>query len=134
MPNATGPAKPSTGPKLTQPAVEWDKPPAVKVHPDQAARRPDVYGGIENAVISAGKRIALVAREARDIPTAIGNAYSPNQSKWEPSKLRETADMKDNLIKQVKETITAATTGKKGTTSDQYNSKTTGYTPGKQRK
>jgi hypothetical protein len=82
----------------------------VKVHPDHEASRPDVYGGIINKVISEGSRIGLVAREARDIPTAIGTAI--NAPKGTP--------VGRNLRDQATDVVNAAVAGKKGTTSDQY--------------
>ena len=84
-------------------------------------------------------RYRVTAREARDIVTAVGTAQ---QSGW----AKERKDVANqgpggkNLIKQVGETVRAAATGKKGTTSDVVKSKNvpggqilSGYKKGKQR-
>jgi hypothetical protein len=68
------------------------------------------------------KRFGITAREARDIATAVGTAI---QSARNPNVLGARAKLKSplrptagNVVKkQIKETITAAKTGKKGTTS-----------------
>ena len=61
---------------------------------------------------AVAKRFGVTAREARDIATAFGT--------YQNSASRRQADASSrNLIKQIKETGTAARTGKKGTTSDQ---------------
>ena len=84
--------------------------PLVRVHPDQDSRRPNIYGGIENATISAGKRIGAVAREARDIPTAIGTVMSSGGESLK--------DKVQNYGKQVAEVGKTAITGKAQTSSD----------------
>lgn len=60
-------------------------------------------------------RFRVTAREARDIVTAVGTAAQASTSS-ERQQSRGPAGK--NLAKQVKETVRAATTGKKGTTSD----------------
>ncbi len=60
-------------------------------------------------------RFRVTAREARDIVTAVGTfAQAATSSKNPQSK----GPAGKNLVKQVKETASAAATGKKGTTSD----------------
>ena len=91
------------------------------------AAKPAYKAGARNksgtsTVAAVAKRFGVTAREARDIATAVGTAV---QSARNPnvlgtragvgSPLRPTAG---NVVKQqIKETITAAKTGKKGTTS-----------------
>lgn len=70
-----------------------------------------LYQSIKSATTYVGN----VAREVRDIPTAIGTVTSTNFSDKNPN---SNGPSIKNLIKQVKEVGTAATTGKKGTTSD----------------
>lgn len=78
---------------------------------------------------AVAKRFGITAREARDIATAVGtatqNLRNPNILGTKPfsrktgkaGALRPTAG---NVIKkQIKETVIAAKTGKKGTTSPQ---------------
>jgi hypothetical protein len=74
------------------------------------------------------KRAKTTAREARDVVTAVGTvgnaAYNTVTNKTNPFKATVTskkniAGSVKNLAKQVKETRTAALTGKKGTTSAQ---------------
>ena len=84
-----------------------------------------------STVQQVAKRAGITARELRDIVTSVGtymNASNPKQSKA----------AKSNIVKQVKETATAATSGKKGTTSDKATikmekAKPNTYTKGTQR-
>ena len=72
-----------------------------------------------STVQQVAKRFGITAREARDIATAVGTlgkaavvtAQFPGMNKGVAKSAAK------NLVKQVKETGTAATTGKKGTTS-----------------
>ena len=87
--------------------------------------------GLESLIQDVTNRYRVTAREARDIITSAGTymtASNPKQSKA----------AKSNIVKQVKETATAATTGKKGTTSDKATvkmekAKPNTYTKGTQR-
>jgi hypothetical protein len=83
---------------------------------------------VGGAAGSVAKRVKTTAREARDIATAVGTvgnaAYNTVSNKTNPFKATVTskkniAGSVKNLAKQVKETRTAALTGKKGTTSAQ---------------
>ena len=88
-------------------------------------------------------RYRVTAREARDIVTAVGNIATRGMYPQEPA---AKGPLGKNLVKQVKETVTAAKTGKKGTTSDVIGKAipkseggrpgdvTLGYTKGKKRK
>jgi phage terminase Nu1 subunit (DNA packaging protein) len=64
-----------------------------------------------STVQQVAKRFNVTAREARDIATAIGSIAASSNT----GRLKKTSA---NLVKQVKEVGTAATTGKKGTSSD----------------
>ena len=57
-------------------------------------------------------RFRVTAREARDIVTAVGTNMNAEGGK-------QYAASKKNVVRQVKETASAAVSGKKGTTSDQ---------------
>ena len=57
-------------------------------------------------------RFRVTAREARDIVTAVGTHTNSENKKQLNAANR-------NVVKQVKETASAAVSGKKGTTSDQ---------------
>ena len=75
--------------------------------------------GKPSTVAAVAKRFGVTAREARDIATAVGTlgkaaavtAQFPSMNKGVAKSAAK------NLVKQVKETGTAAATGKKGTTS-----------------
>jgi hypothetical protein len=69
---------------------------------------------ISQFVGKVGNRIGTVAREARDIPTAVGTIMT----KYAFPKDVESGPSNKNLGNQIKEVGTAAFTGKKGTTSD----------------
>ena len=62
-------------------------------------------------------RYRVTAREARDIVTAVGNVGNNVLFGKEAIQAGRGKVIK-NIARQVKETATAATTGKKGTTSD----------------
>ena len=75
-----------------------------------------------STVQEIAKRFGVTAREARDIATAVGtvaklkfdkNAQYPRYSYPQAERRKAVKDLK----KQVSETVTAAKTGKKGTTS-----------------
>jgi hypothetical protein len=96
-------------------------------------------GAKESLIQDITNRFRVTAREARDIVTAVGTFSSTNSSGKNP---KSSGPSIKNLVKQVKEVGTAATTGKKGTTSDivpmygpkiQPTSSGT-YTKGKQRR
>ena len=85
-------------------------------------------------------RAGTTAREARDVVTAVGTSARSRLNtrvyrsasgglKSTPTSKANTAAADKNLKKQLKETVKAATTGKKGTTSAQ-----TGGKPSKKRK
>lgn len=75
------------------------------------------------------KRYKITAREARDITTAIGNVVDSayqyaiqnyvNDHKGMRSSPKVIKKAAKDVVKQVKETGRAATTGKKGTTAGQ---------------
>ena len=73
------------------------------------------------AVTSFTTYVGNVAREARDVPTAIAG----RAQKFAFSKEVADGPIKQNLRNQIKEVGTAILTGKKGTTSD-INSRFTG--------
>lgn len=60
-------------------------------------------------------RFRVTAREARDIVTAVGTAAQAATSSKNP---QSKGPANKNVVKQIKETATAAATGRKGTTSD----------------
>jgi len=85
-----------------------------------AAKKPAAKKG--SALNEVAKRFGITAREARDIATAVGTVAKLKFDKEAqygrytyPQAERRKA-VKD-LKKQVSETVTAAKTGKKGTTS-----------------
>ncbi len=69
----------------------------------------------ESLIQDITNRFRVTAREARDIVTAVGTLAQSSTSSKNPQSQGPAAK---NLIKQVKETVSAAATGKKGTTSD----------------
>ena len=91
-----------------------------------AAKKPS--GTAKNMAAKQGliqditNRFSVTAREARDIVTAIGTygtlKFNPD-SKYDrySTQTAEKAKAVNNIKKQIKETITAAKTGKKGTQS-----------------
>jgi hypothetical protein len=73
-------------------------------------------------IADVAKRFGITAREARDIATAVGTAAqglrNPNYLGTASAVGKKTRPTAGSVIKkQVKETVTAARTGKKGTTS-----------------
>ena len=75
-----------------------------------------------STVAAVAKRFGVTAREARDIATAVGTAVqsarNPNVLGTKSKVGSPTRPTAGNVLKkQIKETITAAKTGKKGTTS-----------------
>jgi len=82
-------------------------------------------------IAQIAKRAGITAREIRDVVTAAGTiatSANPKQAKA----------AKSNIAKQIKETVVAAKTGKKGTTSDKATikmskTKPNTYTKGMQR-
>jgi hypothetical protein len=75
-----------------------------------------------STVAAVAKRFGVTAREARDIATAVGTAVqsarNPNVLGTKAKAGSPTRPTAGNVLKkQIKETITAAKTGKKGTTS-----------------
>ena len=62
-------------------------------------------------------RFRVTAREARDIVTAVGTANVLGKTATQSDK--NLKKIGEGVNKQIKETITAAKTGKKGTTADQ---------------
>ena len=89
-----------------------------KTNADKPARS---KSGASTAAAVA-KRFGITAREARDIATAVGtvvqSARNPNVLGTKAKVGSPTRPTAGNVLKkQIKETITAAKTGKKGTTS-----------------
>ena len=73
------------------------------------------------------KRYKITAREARDIATAVGTVVARGAT---PPKYKDPGTPGKNLIKQIKEVGTAATKGKRGTTSDRFGRQIPGKVPG----
>ena len=69
--------------------------------------------GVEKVIQDITNRYRVTAKEARDIVTAVGTVGATRGGNPTVSKAAG-----ENLKKQVKEVAKAATTGKKGTTSD----------------
>jgi cytochrome c peroxidase len=75
-----------------------------------------------STVAAVAKRFGVTAREARDIATAIGTygtlKFDPDSKydRYSTQKIEKAKAVK-NIKKQISETVTAAKTGKKGTTS-----------------
>jgi cytochrome c peroxidase len=75
-----------------------------------------------STIQQVAKRFGVTAREARDIATAIGTygtlKFDPDSKydRYSTQKIEKAKAVK-NIKKQVSETITAARTGRKGTTS-----------------
>ena len=87
--------------------------------------------GLEGFIQDVTNRYRVTAREARDIITSAGTYMTAANPK-------QASAAKSNIVKQVKETATAAKTGNKGTTSDKATikmakSKPNTYTKGTQR-
>ena len=109
----------------------------------RTARKPKAGSGVVSNVVGAAGKVAsrakTTAREARDVVTAVGTSARSRLNtrsyrsasgglKSTPTSKANTAAADKNLKKQLKETVKAATTGKKGTTSAQ-----TGGKPSKKR-
>ena len=67
------------------------------------------------------KRFGITAREVRDIATALGTVADVRTGTTKVGP-KATSKIYKNVTKQIKEAGTAATKGKKGTTSAQYKS------------
>jgi hypothetical protein len=86
------------------------------------------------------KRIKTIAREARDIPTAIGTSMwsqfeSKNYGSENKAEVMKNANRASkNQDRQVIEAINAIMKGRAGTSSDQYGNKDGTYIKGKKRK
>jgi hypothetical protein len=68
-----------------------------------------------STVAAVAKRFGITAREARDIATAVGSAATAIRKS--PQEGMPVKKIVKNVAKQVKETATAAKTGKKGTSA-----------------
>jgi hypothetical protein len=68
-----------------------------------------------SAISAITKRFGITAREARDIATAVGSAATAIRKS--PQEGMPVKKIVKNVAKQVKEVGTAATSGKKGTSS-----------------
>lgn len=90
--------------------------------------------GVAGKVAGVAKRAKTTAREARDVVTAVGTSARSRLNtrvyrsatgglKATPRSKANIAAADKNLKKQLKETVKAATTGKKGTTSAQTGGK-----------
>jgi hypothetical protein len=86
------------------------------------------------------KRIKTIAREVRDIPTAVGTSmwsqldaknYGPSN---EVEVMKNANRASKNQDRQVVEAINAIIKGRTGTSSDQYANKDGTYLKGKKRK
>jgi cytochrome c peroxidase len=77
-----------------------------------------------STVAAVAKRFGVTAREARDIATALGTygtlKFDPDSKydRYSTQKIEKAKAVKD-IKKQISETVTAAKTGKKGTSSGQ---------------
>ena len=86
------------------------------------------------------KRIKTIAREARDIPTAIGTSMwsqfeSKNYGSENKAEVMKNANRASkNQDRQVIEAINAIMKGRTGTSSDRYANKDGTYLKGKKRK
>ena len=86
------------------------------------------------------KRIKTIAREARDIPTAVGTSLwsqfeSKNYGSENKAEVMKNANRASkNQDRQVIEAINAIIKGRTGTSSDQYANKDGTYLKGKKRK
>jgi hypothetical protein len=86
------------------------------------------------------KRIKTIAREARDIPTAIGTSMwsqfeSKNYGSENKAEVMKNANRASkNQDRQVIEAINAIMKGRAGTSSDKYGNKDGTYLKGKKRK
>jgi hypothetical protein len=86
------------------------------------------------------KRIKTIAREARDIPTAIGTSMwsqfeSKNYGSENKAEVMKNANRASkNQDRQVVEAINAIMKGRTGTSSDRYANKDGTYLKGKKRK
>ena len=75
-----------------------------------------------STVAAVAKRFGVTAREARDIATALGTygtlKFDPDSKydRYSTQKIEKAKAVK-NIKKQISETVTAAKTGKKGTSS-----------------
>jgi hypothetical protein len=76
------------------------------------ARKPKAGSGVASKVAGRAKTIA---REVRDVPTAVGTSV---MGYLNPSGIVKRGPSTKNLAKQVKEAGRAVLTGKKGTASD----------------
>ena len=68
-----------------------------------------------STVAAVAKRFGITAREARDIATAVGSAATAIRKS--PQEGMPVKKIVKNVAKQIKETGTAAKTGKKGTSA-----------------
>ena len=80
---------------------------------DFIAKADKKASGMEKLVQDVTNRYRVTAREARDIVTAVSTAADV----FSTQKPKNQAAANKNVVKQVKETVKAATTGQKGTTS-----------------
>lgn len=83
---------------------------------------------VEKLIQDVTNRYRVTAREARDIVTAVGTVGTIATGKYMTDKPAELKKSAKNLVKQVKETASAATTGSSGTRSGTaYPGTPTGY-------
>jgi hypothetical protein len=92
-----------------------------KVTKKMPARGPKAGSGVASKVV---KRAKTVAREVRDIPTAIGNINAVVRNTpgttAKGGKPRQLKNAAKNIVKQVREVKKAAVTGKAQTPSKRY--------------
>lgn len=95
-----------------------------------ASKTPSPSQAMKDLADSITQRYRVTAREARDIVTAVGTKISSssganiNKKSTFKGGVDTTPTAGSNLKKQVKETITAAKTGKAGTSSDKISGAT----------
>jgi len=104
--------------KATQAKVTARKPKAGSAVVSKAAKTAAKVAG------KVAKRVKVTAREARDIPTAVGGIRDVLENKTrtgaEGGKPRQLKNAIKNIAGQVKETGKAAATGKKGRPAQKY--------------
>lgn len=104
-----------------------------ELKPIKAERAPKAGSSTVSKVV---KRAKTVAREVRDIKTAVGTSLRDQEQNVRRAAMGAKPTGKNvggNLKKQIKEVGSAIKSGKKGTSSDMYN-KPGAYKPGTKRK
>lgn len=114
-------------------AEKIKNPMGLKQLPREGSRKPKAGSSTVSKVV---KRAKTVAREVRDIKTAVGTSLRDQEQNVRRAAMGAKPTGKNvggNLKKQIKEVGSAIKSGKKGTSSDMYN-KPGAYKPGTKRK